>query len=133
MNIATMSPYRYGQHVDTPQGRGFIVGESFPADGWGTRLGETREVFVRLLDDQAPTLTFRERAYSLAITPDKIRIVGNGGMPSAIAEASIREFMARKSTPGWKPAPLPKPRKPAKLSEARFAALMAEHGAAQVS
>lgn len=41
---------------------------------------------------------------------------------------SIEEFMARKSDPNWKPAPLPKFRKLPRLSEEKFAKLLAEHG-----
>lgn len=41
---------------------------------------------------------------------------------------TLEQFMARKSDPNWKPAPLPKFRKLPKLSEAKFAALLREHG-----
>jgi hypothetical protein len=39
---------------------------------------------------------------------------------------SVEEFMRQHHRAGWKPKPLPKPRK---LSEEKFAALMREHGA----
>lgn len=41
---------------------------------------------------------------------------------------TVEQFMARKSDPNWKPAPLPKFRKLPRLSEEKFAKLLAEHG-----
>lgn len=45
---------------------------------------------------------------------------------------SRQEFLDRKSDPNWKPKPLPRPRGQRRLSEAKFAALLREHGGSGV-
>lgn len=43
-------------------------------------------------------------------------------------QETLAEFMARKSDPKWKPAPLPKFRKLPKLRDDKFAALLRQFG-----
>ncbi len=45
-----------------------------------------------------------------------------------MARETVAEFMARKHDPKWKPKPLPKFRPYPRLSEEKFARLLAEHG-----
>lgn len=47
---------------------------------------------------------------------------------NAESTMSVEEFMRRHHRAGWKPKPLPKPRKLPKLSDAAFAKLAAETG-----
>lgn len=48
-------------------------------------------------------------------------------------EADVDAFMRSHRTPRWKPKPLPKSRRLPKLTDEKFAALMLECGAVQVS
>ena len=65
-----------------------------------------------------------ERRYEL----DEVR-----PRPAAQQRESVEEFMARKHDPRWRPAALPRSRRVPRLPEAKFEALMREHGAVRVS
>jgi hypothetical protein len=51
---------------------------------------------------------------------------------AASRRETLQEFLDRKHDPNWKPAPLPKFRKLPRLSEEKFARLLAEHGGSGV-
>ena len=124
-----------GRHVVTPDGEGVICAvERGRGDGW--RPGEPEAVRVgfgfpvveeRARGRKVERVTFLfevERRYEL----DEVQLV-----PAAAQRESVEEFMARKHDPSWRPAALPRSRRLPRLPEAKFEALMREHGAVRVS
>ena len=122
-----------GRHVVTPEGEGVICAVE-RGGSWG--LGRPEAVRVgfgfpvveeRQRGRKVERVTFLfevERRYEL----DEVR-----PRPAAQQRESVEEFMARKHDPRWRPAALPRSRRVPRLPEAKFEALMREHGAVRVS
>lgn len=79
----------------------------------------------------APWLISKAEGGRLDIQPVEVPVTSLTPRPRR--EADLEDFMRTHHRPGWKPAPLPKPRKLPKLSTERFARLMLGQGARQVS
>lgn len=138
MSVAAVISVRglwVGRHVVTPDGEGVICAvERGRGEGW--RPGEPEAVRVgfgfpvveeRQRGRKVERVTFLfevERRYEL----DEVR-----PRPAAQQRESVEEFMARKHDPRWRPAALPRSRRVPRLPEAKFEALMREHGAVRVS
>lgn len=111
---------------------GAVVVVGHPKDGYGrpdlnivriTTLDEWRTApYVDISKAQGGRIEARVRE----VYADTLR-------PRPRAEGDLAAFLRSHRTPGWKPAPLPKPRKLPKLSDERFARLMREQGARQIS
>lgn len=125
-----------GRHVITPDGEGVVV--DLPLRGYRdpatlVKVGFGGPVTV----DRARPIPGR------AHKPDVVTYLYETTRTYDVADVtlkrndapreSVEDFIARKSSPKWKPAPLPKPRKLGKLSEANFEKLMREQGAQRLS
>jgi len=115
-NTATATaPLAIGSAVITPEGEGWLVmrlsAQAYAYDPkperYEVELGAPGERRVR-------------REFPVELVEAK---------PAGTPRESLEEFIARKSSPKWRPAKLPTFRRLPKLSEERFAKLMREQGA----
>lgn len=121
-----------GRSVVTPDGPGVVCGVVRP--GWSST--EPAVVVVgfgfpvveeRARGRKVERVTFLfevERRYPVG----EVQLV-----PAAAQRESVEEFMARKRDRSWRPVALPRSRRLPRLQEAKFEALMREHGAARVA
>lgn len=123
--------FSYGviaEHVEL----GAVVVVGHPKDGYGrpdlnivriTTLDEWRLApYIETSKSQGGRIDAKVRE----VYADTLR-------PRMRTEGDLEAFMRTHRTRGWKPSPLPKFRKLPKLSAERFARLMLEQGARQVS
>ena len=121
-----------GRGVVTPEGRGVVCGVERP--GWGS-TGPA----VVIVGFGFPVVEERQRGRKVERVTFLFEVerrypVGDVELVLAAAQRAAGEaFMARTRDPCWRPAALPRSRRLPRMPEAKFEALMREHGADRVS
>ena len=121
-----------GRGVVRPDGRGGVCGVARPGGG-------STGPAVVIVGFGFPVVVGRQRGRKVERVTFLFEVerrypVGDVELVLAAAQReSVEEFMARKRDPSWRPAALPRSRRLPRMPEAKFEALMREHGADRVS